>query len=63
MAIEIGNNLPLMAISPPKESGLQKESAANLRSRNPRDSVILDNRIELETNAFWEKGTFIDFYI
>lgn len=63
MAIKIDNNWPVMAITPPKENVLQKESTANLPSRNAKDSIILENPIELESNTFWEKGTFIDFYI
>jgi hypothetical protein len=52
-----------MAITPSKENILQKESTVNLPSRNPKDSILLENGIELESNTFWEKGTFIDFYI
>ena len=63
MSIEIGNNWPVMAIISPKGNTLQKESIANLPSQNPQDSVIPVNRIEPESNTFWEKGTFIDIYI
>jgi len=63
MPIEIGNNWPLMAITPSKENALQKQPHATVPSNNPSDSVILDKAIELESNTSWEKGTFIDFYI
>ena len=63
MKIEIGNNWPLMVMAVPKEKALQKESTAHLATQDPRDSVILDHRIERESNTFYEKGTFIDFYI
>ena len=63
MAIEIGNNWPVMAITLPKENPLQKKSTTDLSSQNSRDSVILDDRTGPESNAFLEKGTFIDFYI
>jgi len=63
MSIEIDNNFPLMAISIPKANALQKESTSGLPSKNPQDSIILDNMIEPEPNNFWEKGTFIDLYI
>jgi hypothetical protein len=52
-----------MAIVPLKDISLQKNLSANLPSQNPRDFVILDNPIELESDTFWEKGTFIDIYI
>jgi len=63
MAIEIGSNWPVVAVTLPKENPLQKKSTPDLSSRDSRDSVVLDNRIEPESNTFWEKGTFIDFYI
>ena len=63
MSIEIGTNWPLMAIPPSKQNALQKESYTNVPSNNPSDSVILNKVIELESNTFWEKGTFIDLYI
>jgi hypothetical protein len=63
MPIEIGTNWPLMAITPPKENALQKETHVNVPANNPKASVILDKGTELESNTFWEKGTFLDFYI
>ena len=63
MTIEVSNNLPLTAIVPLRNISLQKNSSANLPSQNPRDFVILDNPIELESDTFREKGRFIDIYI
>jgi len=63
MSIEIDNAFPLMAIALPKVNTLQKESIPDLPSKNPHDSIILDNMIEPEPNNFWEKGTFVDLYI
>jgi len=63
MTIEIGNNWPLTVIVPPKDTALQKSSIADLPSQNPRDSVVLDNPVALESDGSWEKGTFIDLYI
>jgi len=63
MSIEIDNNFPLMPIALPKVNSLQKESTSDFPSKNPQDSIILDNMIEPEPNNFWEKGTFIDLYI
>jgi len=63
MAIEIGNNWPVMAITLPKENPLQRKSTTDLSFQNSRDSVILDDRTGPESDGFWEKGTFIDFYI
>ena len=63
MAIEIGNNWPVMVVTLPKEDPLQKKSTADLSSRNSRDSLTLNNRIEPECNTLWEKGTLIDIYV
>ena len=63
MSIEIDNTFPLMPIVLPKVNSLQKESIPDLPSKNPHDSIILDNMIEPEPNNFWEKGTFVDLYI
>jgi len=63
MTIEVGNNWPLIVATPPGEKALQKESAPHLPSQNLQKPVVLDNGIELESDAFWEKGAFIDIYI
>lgn len=63
MTIEIGNNWPVMAVIPPKGNYPQKESTANFPLQNPEDSAIPVNRIEHESNTFWEKGTFLDIYV
>ena len=62
MSIEVGNNWPLMVIVPPKDNALQKSSIANLPLQNPQDFVVLDNPVELESDTFWEKGTFVNIY-
>jgi len=62
MAIEIDSNWPLMVVTSPRESTLQKKSSAHLPSLNPKDSVIPGNGIELESDTSWEKGMFIDLY-
>ena len=63
MDIRVGNNWPLMIVTPTKETALQKEKTANLTSHNPQDLVILDEGVKHESSTFWEKGTFIDIYI
>ena len=63
MAIEIGNNWPLMPITHPKQNTLQEKLAAGPPSQNLQDPVMRAERIEPETTTFWEKGAFIDFYI
>ena len=63
MAIEIGTNWPVMAVTPPNENPPQKRSIPGSSLQNPEDSIVMDGRIELESNAPWEKGTFVDFYI
>ena len=63
MSIEIDNTFPLMRIALSKVNTLQKESTSNLPSKNPQNSVVLNNMIEPEPNTFWEKGTFVDLYI
>ena len=62
MEIKANSNWPLMVAIPPKKSSIQKIPTANLPSKNPRDPVIQDDTIELESNTYWEKGTFIDLY-
>ena len=63
MSIEIDNAFPLMPIALPKVNTPQKEYTSGLPSKNPQDSIVLDNMIEPEPNNFWEKGTFVDLYI
>ena len=63
MEIKANSNWPLMVTIPPKKSSIQKIPAANLPLQNPRDPVMQDDTMELETNIRWEKGTFIDLYI
>jgi len=63
MSIEIDNAFPLMPIALPKVNTLQKESTSDLPSKNPQNSVILNNILEPEPNNLWEKGTFVDLYI
>jgi len=63
MAMEVGNIWPLPVIVAPGDAALQKNSNADLPSQNPRDSVVLDNPVVLESDGTWEKGTFIDIYI
>ena len=62
MTAEVGNNWPLMVIVTPKESVHQKSSNVNLPSQNPQNFVVMDNPVELESDTFWEKGTFVDIY-
>ncbi|UCG67028.1 MAG: hypothetical protein JSW12_08590 [Deltaproteobacteria bacterium] len=63
MAIEIGNNWPLMPITPSKQNTLQERLATGPPSQDSQDSVMRAERIEPETTTFWEKGTFVDVYI
>lgn len=63
MTIEVVNNWPLPVIVPPKDTALQKNPIADLPSQNSRDFVVSDNPVELESDTFWEKGTFVDIYI
>jgi hypothetical protein len=61
MALEIGNNWPVTAVTFPKEITLQAKSAANLpaESIEPRNQV---ETVEPDPNTPWEKGMFIDIY-
>jgi len=63
MTAEVVNNWPLPVIVQPKDTALQKSPIADLPSQNSPDFVVLDNPVELESDTFWEKGTFIDVYI
>jgi len=63
MTIEVVNNWPLPVIVPPKDTALQKSPIADLPSQDSPDFVVLDNPVVLESDMFWEKGSFIDIYI
>ena len=63
MSIEVVNNWPLSVIVPPKDTAIQKNSIADLPSQNSQDFAASDNPVELESDSFWEKGTFVDIYI
>jgi len=63
MNIEVVNNWPLPVIVQPRDTVLQKNPIADPPSRNSRDFVVPDNPVELESDTFWEKGTFVDIYI
>ena len=63
MATEVGSIWPLTVIVPPKDTALEKKLIADLPSQNPRDSVVLDNPVVIESDESWEKGTFVDIYI
>jgi len=63
MTIDIVHSWPLMAIPTPGEKAVQEKSAADPPSQHVMDSTIHVTRIESESTTFWEKGTFIDFYI
>lgn len=62
MATEVGNIWPLTVIVPPKDTALQKSLIIDLPSQNPRDSVVHDNPVVLESEGSWKKGTFVDIY-
>jgi hypothetical protein len=63
MTIDIAHSWPLMAIPTPREKAVQEKPAADPPSQHVVDSTIHVTRIESESTTFWEKGTFIDFYI
>ena len=61
MALEIGNNWPVTAVTFPKETTLQAKSGANPAELpiQPRNQV---EPVEPDPNTPWEKGMFIDIY-
>ena len=63
MAIEIRDNCALMPLILVKETALQEKLAARPPSQDSQDPVMRAERIEPETTTFWEKGTFVDFYV
>ena len=61
MALEIGNNWPVTAVSFPKETTLQAKSYTNPAAL----PIQPPNRVEAmepDSSTPWEKGMFIDIY-
>ncbi len=63
MTTEIGNIYPLIVVSQSGEKALQNVSTPCLPSQNSQEHVVLNNRLELESDTLWEKGMFVDVYI
>lgn len=63
MNIEVTNNWPLVLAPLPKEKTIQNEPTASISTVNHTNPAILNNVSEIETNEFWEKGSFLDIYI
>ena len=61
MALQIGNNWPVTAVSFPKETTLQAKSDTNLSSV-PIRSLNQVEAMEPDPSTPWEKGMFIDIY-
>ena len=61
MALEIGNNWPVTAVTFPKENTLQAKSNTEPATLliHPRSRV---ETVEPDPNTPWEKGMFIDIY-
>ena len=61
MALEIGNNWPVAAVTFPKENTLQAKSGTNPAALpiQPRNQV---QTMEPDPDTPWEKGMFIDIY-
>ena len=63
MTNEIGNIYPLIVVSQEGKKAIQKVASPHLPYQNPQKQAALDNRIELESDTFGEKGMFVDIYI
>ena len=63
MSTAVDNTLPLIPIALTKMNSLQKKSTSHFPPKKSQDLIIVDEVIEPEPNAFWEKGIFIDLYI
>ena len=61
MALEIGNNWPVAAVSFPKETTLQAKSYTNAAAL-PIQPPNHAEPMEPESSTPWEKGMFIDIY-
>jgi hypothetical protein len=61
MALEIGNNWPVTAVTFPKENTLQAKPGAKPAALpiQPRNQI---ETMEPDSNTLWEKGMFIDIY-
>jgi len=61
MALEIGNNWPVAAVSLPKETALQAKSHTDpaVLPIQPRNRV---DAMESDSSTSWEKGMLIDIY-
>jgi hypothetical protein len=63
MNIEVANNWPLVLVPLPREKVLQNDFTTPISPQNHTDPTIFCNVSEIESNAFWAKGSFIDIYI
>ena len=62
MKVVIGDPSMLMLTPLAKESGLQEKAIDNSPSRSFTPDV-LDVPFAPEPRGFWEKGSFIDYYV
>ena len=62
MKVVIGDPSMLMLTPVAKESGLQEKAIENNPVKN-RASVVFDVPIAPEPRGFWEKGSFVDYYV
>ena len=63
MNIDAANNWPLMVVAMPGNKALQNDIAHPIFSQNRQRPAILNNRPDIESDRFREKGSIIDIYI
>jgi len=63
MTVDIINNWPLMVIPPAGGNALQKQDSPHFLFQNRQKPTIMDSKTEFKSDAFREKGVFIDIYI
>ena len=63
MNIEVANTWPLVLVPLPRKKVLQSDFTAPISTQNHPNSTTFSKVSEIESNEFWEKGSFIDIYI
>jgi len=63
MNIEVANNWPLALVPLHREKLLQCDFTSPISTQNHPNSTTFSKVSEIESNEFWEKGSFIDIYI
>lgn len=63
MVNKIEYTMPPMVISPVRNAIIEKDVMSDPPTEFTKDTVFLENRIEIKTQKIYDKGLFIDCYV